>query len=521
MPASLPFKISHKRNAVLIKEDPRVKSIIPHVQSLEKNGNVYYLVPHRASEVKLMFNLGYTLPSPIHTQYDWNGTTPFDTQRVTAAMLTLNRRAYVLNDMGTGKTRSTLYAIDFLMRTAEVDKILVVAPLSTLTCVWEQEIFNTFPHRTAVAVHGTKAQRLKALKQDVDFYIINHDGIKVVQEELMKRSDINCVVVDELASFRNARTDRWKRLNNITKTRKYVWGLTGSPTPNAPTDAWGQVRLLTPEKVPKYFKAFQQETMTQVSQFRWVARPDSHTTIHKAMQPSVRFTRDQCVDLPPTTYSTRESTMATDQAKIYKKMLTEFHAEHIGAEINAPNEGVKLGKLLQIAGGYVYSSDGKILDVGGMSRINDLLEIIEETNEKVIVFAPYIHMVDNVFNVVSKAVSAEKIYGDTPKAQRDRIFNSFQNSKHPNVLVAHPQCMSHGLTLTVASTIIWFSPPMSLEIYEQANARITRPGQKNNTYIIHMESSPVEKRVYKRLQSKGKMQGVLLDLFREANLKDV
>jgi len=255
--------------------------------------------------------------------------------------------------------------------------------------------------------------------------------------------------------------------------------------------------------------------MTQVSQFRWVARKDSHDVVHKAMQPAVRFTRDQCVDLPPTMYTTRETPMSADQAKVYKDILNQFHAEFNSDEINAANEGVKLGKLLQIAGGYVYSSDGKILDLGGMGRINDLLEIIEETNEKVIVFAPYIHMVDNVYNVLSKVLSVEKVYGNTPKAKRDQIFNLFQNSKHPHVLVAHPQCMSHGLTLTMASTIVWFSPPMSLEIYEQANARITRPSQKNNTYIVHMESSPVEKRVYKRLQSKGKMQGILLDMFRQ------
>jgi len=514
MPASLPFRISPKHGAVIIKEDVRVKNIIPHVRAIKKGGNLYYLVPHRPSEVKLMGNLGYTLPSPIHTQYDWNGTDPFETQEITAAMLTLSRRAYVLNDMGTGKTRSTLYAIDYLMKTGEVDKVLVVAPLSTLTCVWEQEVFNVFPHRTTVALHGTKRQRIKALESDADIYVINHDGIKVIHDALMERGDINCFVIDELASFRNARTDRWKKLNTLTKHRKWVWGLTGAPTPNAPTDAWAQVRLLTPEKIPKYFKAFQNETMTQVSQFRWIARKDANDVVHKAMQPSVRFTRDQCVDLPPTIYSTRETPMDSQQAKVYKKMLTEFHADFNADEITAANEGVKLGKLLQIAGGYVYSSDGRALDMGSMNRINDLLEVIEETNEKVIVFAPYKHMVDNVYNVLSKVLSVEKVYGDTTRAKRDQVFNLFQNSAHPHVLVAHPQCMAHGLTLTTASTIVWYSPTMSLEVYAQANARITRPSQKNNTFIVHMQSSPIEKRVYNRLQTKGKMQGILLEMFK-------
>lgn len=515
MPESLPFRISDKHKSVLIKADLRVKNIIPHVREFRKGSDIYYLVPHKSSEVKLLGNLGYTLPSPINYQYDWNDTTPFDSQRVTAAMLTLNRRAYVLNDMGTGKTRSTLYAIDFLKRTGELNKVLVVAPLSTLTQVWELEVFSSFPHLDAICLYGTKKQRLAALSTDADIYVINHDGVKVIEDELRQRGDIDCIVIDELAAYRNARTNRFKSLNSIVKTRRWAWGLTGAPTPNAPTDAWAQCRLLTPSRVPKYYKAFQNEVMYQVSQFRWLPRNTANGTVHKAMQPAVRFTRSQCVDLPETMYTTRENTMNVEQERLYKDVLTKFHAEYDNKEITAANEGVKLGKLLQIAGGYVYSSDKQIASVGTNHRLENLKELLEETKEKVIIFAPYIHMVDSVYNALGRLFSIEKVYGDTPKAQRDKIFNLFQNSAHPRVLVAHPQCMSHGLTLTAASTIVWYSPTMSLEIYEQANARITRPGQKNSTYIVHMESSPVERRVYSRLRSKGKMQGVLLDLFAE------
>lgn len=518
MPPTLPFRISEEHNAVLIRADLRVKNIIPHVREVRKNGNVYYLVPHKASEVKLMENLGYMLPSPIHTQYDWNNTTPFESQCVTAAMLTLSRRAYVLNDMGTGKTRSTLYAIDFLKKTKEINKVLVVAPLSTLTQVWEREVFDTFPHLTSICLHGTKQQRLTALATDTDIYVINHDGVKVIEDALRERGDIDCIVVDELASFRNARTSRFKVLNGIVKTRKWAWGLTGAPTPNAPTDAWAQCKLLTPHRVPKYYKAFQNEVMYQVSQFRWIPRSTANKTVQKAMQPAVRFTRDQCVDLPDTIYTTRETPMDNQQVTLYRDMVNKFHTEFNNKEINAANEGVKLGKLLQISGGYVYSNDGESIDIGTNHRLNDLKEILEETQEKVIVFAPYIHMVDSIYEALKKDHSIERVYGNTPKAQRDQIFNLFQHSKHPEVLVAHPQCMSHGLTLTLASTIVWYSPTMSLEIYEQANARITRPGQKNTTYIVHMESSPVERKVYNRLRTKGKMQGILLNMFKQGDL---
>ncbi len=510
----LPFKISNKHQAVLIREDPRVGNIIPHVRKLNKNGNVFYLVPHKPSEAKLLTNLGYKVPPPIVTHYDWQGTTPFASQKETAAMLTTNHKAFVLNGLGTGKTRATLFAVDYLKSVGEINKVLVVAPLSTLTCVWEKEVFEVFPELTTKLLYGTKAQRVKALNEDADIYIINHDGVKVLLKEIIASKKFDLVIIDEIASFRNARTNRWKALNTIVRDCRWAWGLTGTPTPNAPTDAWAQCRLLVPEKVTKYFKAFQQETMRQVSQFRWVPKNDANDTVYKAMQPAVRFTIDECVDLPETIYSTREAEMSKDQAAAYKDMMNEFHAEFAAKEITAANEGVKINKLLQIAGGYVYSNDRSVVSIDISDRLKTLKEIIEECNEKVIVFAPFVHIVTALYKELASYTSVEVVYGDTKKGDRDNIFTAFQNAPNPKVLLAHPQCMSHGLTLTVASTIVWFSPILSLEIYEQANGRIARPGQKNITNIIHIEGSPIEKRVYSRLRSRSKMQGILLDLFK-------
>jgi len=256
--------ISRKTHQLVVPPDLRIASLIPHAEPYEKNGRQYWLVPHRVEETKLLTNIGYTVPSPIMTHYNWRGIKPFESQMLTAEMLTQNRRAFVLNDMGTGKTLAALFAADYLMQIGEITKALIVAPLSTLTTVWEREIFDRMPSREAVALHGSRAKRLQRLDMDVEFYVINF--------------------------VRNKRTNRWKYANEIVRERKYVWGMTGAPTPNAPTDAWAQVKLIAPDGVPKYFKQFRDKTMLQVSQYRWVSKKEAADIVHAVMQPALRFT---------------------------------------------------------------------------------------------------------------------------------------------------------------------------------------------------------------------------------------
>jgi SNF2 family DNA or RNA helicase len=255
--------------------------------------------------------------------------------------------------------------------------------------------------------------------------------------------------------------------------------------------------------------------MYQITQFKWLPRDTANDTVFAAMQPAVRFATEDCIDLPPTTFSTRECELTTEQKKVYKDMMNNYFAAFKGGEINAVNEGVKLAKLLQICSGFAYAGDFGTIKLDSKHRLSLLEEIIDETDQKVIVFVPFKAGVDIVHKeLTARGHSAELVYGDTSKKERDRIFNLFSNSKHPKVLVAHPGTMSHGLTLVSANTIVWYSPTNSYETYDQANARISRPGQKHHTHIINIESSPIEKRVFKRLLNKQKVQGTLLDLFK-------
>lgn len=167
--------------------------------------------------------------------------------------------------------------------------------------------------------------------------------------------------------------------------------------------------------------------------------------------------------------------------------------------------------------GVVYDTEGNEVSIPSNKRLQAVLEVIEETPYKVIVFVPFVSAVNKVAGyLTSKQVSVECIHGGVSKNERDRIFAAFQKSADPRVLVAQPAAMSHGLTLTAASTIVWYAPTTSNETFEQANGRITRPGQKNNQFIVMLEGTSVERKLYDRLRNKQKAQGLLLSLVKES-----
>lgn len=512
--------VSPKHQAVLLNlQNPnRVTATIPTAKTIQHGGRPLVVVPHRLDETLVLRNLGFRPPSPIRFHYSWAGSfAPFSAQIQTAEFLTLNKRGFVLSDIGTGKTLATLWAIDYLMTVGAIQKALIVAPLSTLERAWGDEIFRHFTHREFAVLHGSRGRRTKLLDQDVDFYIVNHDGVKVLESELADRPDINHVVLDEISqAARNASTQRWKSFNRVINKQhpRSCWGLTGTPTPNAPTDSWAQVRLLLPDTITPYANRFRDMVMRQVGTFKWVPRNDATETVHRVMQPAIRFRRDECVDLPPCIYSPREAPLTDDQQKAYKAMAAKLKTEHAGGEILAVNEAVKISKLVQIACGVAYDVNGEEVSIPAVPRLEVVREVIEEAGTKVIVFVPFVSSVRMVAEHLRQhGLSVEVIHGQVKKADRDSIFKAFQQSTDPQILVAQPAAMSHGLTLTAASTIIWYAPITSNDVFEQANGRITRPGQKNTQVIVMIEGTPVERRIYSRLRSKQTLQGVLLDLF--------
>lgn len=518
----LPVQVSqkHKVLGVPVRED--VQNLFPSAKKVTMAGKQMIVVPHGPAETFLLRKLGFEVPVPINTHYDYRGGNPFDVQRKTCAMLTMNQRAYVLNGMGTGKTKAALWAWDYLRSNGLAKKMLVVAPLSTLKFTWGREIFQTLPGVRYSILHGTKAKRLALLDdQDADVFIINHDGLKVILDEVLAHPEIDTLVLDELAVYRNGGSQRTKLTRKLASKMAWVWGMTGSPIPNEPTDAWAQCSIVTPNTVPKYFGRFRDELMQRITQFKWAPKPDAVEKAFAVMQPAVRFTLDDVVELPECVERTIDIEMGPKQDKVYKALVDHAHAAIAAKEITAANAGAVMMKLLQVSTGWVYSSDGSTVSLDNDNRVKSLIDNINSTDRKVLVFAPFKHALGGISEALtSEGIEHAVVSGDTPANERAHVFNLFQNTGKYRVIVAHPQCLAHGITLTAADTIIWFAPVTSLEIYDQANHRIRRVGQHHKQQVLHLQATPVEKKIYTLLRRKQRVQEKLLELFEEASKED-
>lgn len=514
------MRVLTKPAAILLtlREPEKLLSKLPTAKAVEHKGQTLVAVPHRPDETKFLRNCGLDVPSPILTQYQWSGRrTPFHAQRETAALLAVEPRAFVLNSLGTGKSCSALWAYDYLRKRRVVKKALIVAPLSTLERAWGDEIFTHFPHLSFKVLHGTRQRRLDLLEEEADIYIVNFDGLKILQDALADRPDIDLVIIDEIATLRGAQTDRWKAANAICnkQSQRRVWGLTGTPIPNAPTDAYGQVKLMQVPGIPRSFTAFREATMRQITQFKWIPKDNALETISKWMQPAVRFSMDDCMDLPEQIHIQREAEFSPAQKTAYKDMLEKLRIEMQSGEITAVNEAVKASKLLQVGSGIAYGSDGEPHIIGAERRLAVVEELVEESEAKVLVFVPFRAAVGYVADHLEKAgYTCAQITGGVGKTERDDIFQRFQKGSDLRVIVAIPSTMSHGLTLTAASTIIWYGPVTSNEVFEQSNGRVRRPGQSKRTVIAEISGSAIETRYYGRLRNKQTTQGTLLDLIK-------
>jgi len=468
------------------------------------------------SEAKALAELGYAdTPSPMLRDYTWTGKfTPFDHQRTTSSFLSIRKRAFCFNEQGTGKTASVIWSADYLMEQSEINRVLVICPLSIMKSAWQQDLFTFAMHRTCSVAHGSAAQRRKILAVGAEFVIINPDGVAVVEKEILD-GDFDMIVVDEANAYKNSQTTRWKVLNRLSQKIPWLWMLTGTPAAQSPVDAFGLAKLVNPEGVPKYFGAFRDKVMYKATQFKWVAKAHADTVVHSALQPAIRFEKDQCLDLPEVTVVEREAPLTPQQQKYYNILKQQMLISAGGEDVTSINAATNINKLLQISGGAAYTDDGDTMEFDVSNRLNVVLEAINESSHKVLVFIPFTHTINLLKKALDKAgVESDVINGKVSVNRRSDIVKGFQEGDNVKVLLIQPQAASHGLTLTAANTIIWYAPVTSVETYLQANARINRPGQHNPMTIVHIKGSPVEDHLYKMLNGNIENHQKIIDLYR-------
>ena len=508
------MEIINNRILLLNLRNPnKVTTVIPKSKQLEGN---QVAVNWGLDEARILKNLQIkNIPSPIMGHYTWPGLhKPFDHQKTTASFLTLHPRAFCLNEQGTGKTGSVIWAADYLMKIGRLKRVLVICPLSIMDSAWRADLFKFAMHRKVDIAYGSKEKRIRIINSDAEFVIINYDGVEIVQEEIAN-GGFDLVVIDEANAYKNAQTTRWKTLNKILKPDTWLWMLTGTPAAQSPVDAYGLAKLVCPHNVPRFFSAFKDMVMYKVSQFRWINRPNAEKIVHEALQPAIRFTKEECLDLPELTYVTREVELTPQQKKYYELLRSKLVVSAVGEQITAVNAAVGMSKLLQISCGAVYSDSGETLEFDIKNRYKVMREVLDETKQKALIFVPF----KNTIEILSKKLqddgfTTEIINGDVPAHKRAEIFKAFQDTPNPRILIIQPQAAAHGVTLTAADTVIWWGPTPSLETYAQANARAHRAGQRHPVTVVRLQGSNAEKHLYKMLDNRIDDHVKLVELYK-------
>jgi SNF2 family DNA or RNA helicase len=506
--------IDNKALVLRLKNPAPVLAATPDARTIDANTvAVKWDIPN----VHALRDLGFEPPSPIEGKYSWPGKhRPMEHQKTTASFLTLNRKAFCFSDPGTGKTASAIWAADYLMTQGLVNRVLVVCPVSIMDAAWRNDLFTFAMHRRVDVAYGSATKRKKVIESDAEFVIINYDGVKVMADEIAA-GGFDLVVVDECSSYQNAQTARWKVLNKLIGPDTWLWMMTGTPAAQGPDYAYGLAKLVNPKSVPRHFGAFRDSVMYKITQFKWAVKDNAAETVHRVLQPAIRFSKEECLDLPDLMYVARMVEMTPQQRKFYHKMRKELLLEAAGENVTAGTAAVVMTKLLQISSGSVITDEQNALVFDISSRYRVLSEVIAETTSKVLVFVPFRNAVEQLKEkLTADKIACEIIDGSVPVSKRSEVFHAFQNDPDPRVLLIQPQAAAHGVTLTAADTVVWWGPTASLEIYEQANARIHRKGQTKKCTIVQLIGSPVEERVYKMLDNKIDLHRQVIDLYKNA-----
>jgi SNF2 family DNA or RNA helicase len=510
--------IDNKAIAFRTRNPDKYRAVIPKSLVEVIPGGHRVVVYWGLDEMRVLKNMGVkNVPSPIERSYGWPGRyKPMAHQRVTAGFSTLHRRAFVFNDPGTAKTISVLWAADYLMSRGDVRRVLVICPLSIMHSAWMGDLNKSVIHRSAVVAHHSKAsRRIECIQGDYEIVIINYDGVALVADEIIANGKFDLVIVDEANAYANHTTRRWKALAKILTPDTFLWMMTGTPAAQSPLHAYGLARLVNPSAVPRYANAWRDKVMHKVSTFKWIPKPNARDLVFEVLQPAIRFSKEQCLDLPPVLKTTREVPLTPQQLKYYNLLKSDMLAVAAGETIAAVNKAALVNKLLQVSAGVAYTENGEVIEFDCTPRLNLLLEILEETSRKVIIFAMHRATIDMVYAFLNKHGHAtEVINGAVSATKRGDIINRFQYTDSPRVLVMQPQATAHGITLTAADTVVFYGPIPSVEQYTQCIARADRQGQTSTSVtVVHVQSSPVEKRMFDAMENRVTDAALLTQLF--------
>ena len=424
-----------------------------------------------------------------------------------------NKKYGLFLEMGTGKTVSTLTAIEQLKYDyLEVDKVLVIAPKRVAEDTWAQEIdkWNHLSNLSVSLVLGTSKQRTEALAKDADIYVTNKENTKWICEKYKKDWPFDMLVIDELSTFKNSDSQRFKILKKQMPLVDRFVGLTGTPAPNNLIDIWSQMYLIDGgERLGKYKTHFRQAYFYPTHQlsenvFNWELRNGADDAIYdKISDVTVSIKSEDFLEMPERIDNVQEVKLSKKERAVYDQLKADMVIEDetdANKDIEALTSATLTQKLLQLSNGAVYTLDGTYKTVHD-KKLERLDEIIEEAQGKpILLFYSFKHDKERI---LERYDFAEELKGD---------YMERWNNGDIKLLIAHPASAGHGINLQYGGSIaVWFGLTWNLEHYEQANARLFRQGQTETTVIHHiMTENSVDQDVYKGLQNKQLGQNALM-----------
>lgn len=447
---------------------------------------------------------------------------PMKHQLKTASFITLHPRCYVLSDPRTGKTGSLILAMDYLQRHAAVTGgFLIVTTVTTIDSVWAESIEQTLPGARIVRVHGKG--REQALNEPANFYITNYDSIRLSEKAFVRAvldKRIGGIVIDELTHVGNSTSQRFKALDNIVNKLnvRYVIGVTGSPADN-PEAVYGMARMINRSRLPCRTKTSWLDLVTyQYGPEIYMRKPSYLASSHifKALQPAIRFSKSDVIDLPPVVTQTRRCPMSAEQKKVREELRAEAVAIlDSGVTITAANGGVLFQKMMQMAQGFVMS-EGSPVPLQHKIRTDTIIDCIQETGHKVVIFGVFIYSNHMLADELRNAgFTVDIIDGGVSAKSRAQILHAFQYTPNPKVLICHPTTTAFGVELSAADTMIFNGPPMlGGFIYAQALERLSSAKQKSaKISVIRIISSPEEEKSFKSLDEGKELGQTVATLF--------
>lgn len=418
----------------------------------------------------------------------------------------------LLLDMGLGKTLSSLTAIDELLNTFEViENVLVIAPLSVAEKTWTDEIekWDHLKHLTFSKILGPKKQRLEALNQKADIYLINRENTEWLVNYYKQRWPFKTVIIDELSSFKSPQAKRFKALRKVRPLIDRMIGLTGTPSPNGLLDLWPQIYLLDQgERLGKTINQYRSKYFTPGQKnghivYSWNLIPGAEEAIYRKISDiCVSMKAKDYLKLPAKTDNVVEVELSNTDWKKYKELERDYVLELEGSDVVASNAATLSNKLLQLANGCIYDEFHQP-QVIHEKKIEVLERIIEEAQgQPVLVFYQYKHDLARIQSKFKQAKVLDVTAGDIQKWNEGKI----------PILLAHPQSAGHGLNLQQGGHIIvWFGLTWSLEFYQQANARLDRQGQKEPVIVHHLVAKgTIDEQVMNALKNKEVGQEALM-----------